>query len=153
LRGCRVAVGPGRVAHAALPVVVAAVPVADLHGRVLDVVEGVQVHREEVAADLLDVAGAVEVDAAVLAKVPRGRRGLVTGEILLALGDLQRAGRRALRGHIGLLANAAVAARSCRRVDRNLEANGAAVTASLVDDGLGHARSMTAVGDKGMSVI
>src|SRR5262249_36904202 len=101
----------------------------------------------------LDVALAVEVDPAVLAEVARRRAGRVARQVLAALGDLQRVRRRARRGHVGLLADAAVAAGSGGRVDRDLEANGAAVTASLVDDGLRHAEIMTARADNGVSVV
>src|SRR5260221_212745 len=62
--------GPGCVARASLPVVVAAVPVDHLDAVRIDVVETVDVDRDVVATHLRQVAAAEAVNAAVLAEEP-----------------------------------------------------------------------------------
>src|SRR3954466_1157926 len=85
---------PGGRARASLPVIVPAVPVDDRDRVRIDVVEAVEVDRDEVAPDLFQVAAPEAVDAAAAAEEALRDLGapLICRELSLA-GDQAEGGR------------------------------------------------------------
>src|SRR5262249_23733565 len=125
---------PPLVAHPRLPVVVPAVPVADLHVGRFDVVESVQIQRHVIAAELLEVPAAEARDAAGLAEVTLRRLAapLVGGEVTLSGEQRERVGSNDRADLAELRADRAVAGRAGGGVDLRFEFHSAAVTAAEV---------------------
>src|ERR1044071_3156983 len=116
---------PRRRTLAALPVVMAAVPVRQLGLAEIEVVEAVEVDPDVVAAEDVAVAKREAVNAAVLAELAARDPAapLVGRQAVLALQQRERGGLRDRADGGDLGADGAVAHAAGRRVDLDLEAD------------------------------